>query len=75
MLAKFANKAENNSLKVNSPSLDKIQVLVMALENVNVNYFMCLRMRERIQTINCGNTPEFPGVWEALRKPKRHPAK
>lgn len=51
MLAKFANKAENNSLKVNSPSLDKIQVLVMALENVNVNYFMCLRMGERIQTI------------------------
>lgn len=40
--AKFTNKAENKSSKVNSLSLEKIQVLVMALENVNVNYFMCL---------------------------------
>lgn len=59
MLAKFANKAENNSLKVNSPSLDKIQVLVMALENVNVNYFMCLKMRERIQTITVETHQNF----------------
>lgn len=49
MFAKFTNKSENNRLKVNSPSLDKIQVLVMELENVNFNYFMhLLNMRERI---------------------------
>lgn len=51
MFAKFTDKAENNSLKVNSPSLDKIQVLLMKVENVNVNYFKHLNMRERIQTI------------------------
>lgn len=60
MFAKFANKAENNSLKVNSPSLDKIQVLVMALENVNINYFMCLNMRERIQIITVNMPHNFP---------------
>lgn len=59
MLAKFTNKAENNSLKVNSPSLEKIQVPVMKLENENVNHFMHLNMRERIQTITVNMQHNF----------------
>lgn len=65
MFAKFATKTENKSWEVNSTSLDRIQILVVALENVNANYFILSKNGRKHMKYHFENAPQLPKVWEA----------